>query len=127
MVRRSGQLWSRDQTKTVIRQSDPVVSTTFIDAHHFELGSRRFDLYSVRGGETLDSLIVWLPKERALFTGNLTGPLFGHVPLPVFILMQPTALHMRRPRQHWCRCRKIWRFTCTLWEYGSAVFVRDRR
>ena len=32
------------------------------------------------GGETTDSLVVWLPEDRILFTGNLFGPLFGHVP-----------------------------------------------
>jgi alkyl sulfatase BDS1-like metallo-beta-lactamase superfamily hydrolase len=80
MARRSRHLWSRDQTKTVVRQPDPVITTTFIDSHRFDLGGRQFELYSVRGGETLDSLIVWMPQERVVFTGNLTGPLFGHVP-----------------------------------------------
>jgi alkyl sulfatase BDS1-like metallo-beta-lactamase superfamily hydrolase len=80
MARRSRHLWSRDQTKKVEPQPDPIVTTTFIDSHTFELGGRRFELYSVRGGETLDSLIVWMPKEASVFTGNLTGPLFGHVP-----------------------------------------------
>jgi alkyl sulfatase BDS1-like metallo-beta-lactamase superfamily hydrolase len=80
MARRSRHLWSRDQTRTVVEQPDPVITTTFIDSHRFELGGRHFQLYSVRGAETLDSLIVWMPKERTVFTGNLTGPLFGHVP-----------------------------------------------
>ncbi|HMQ25806.1 MAG TPA: alkyl sulfatase dimerization domain-containing protein, partial [Acidimicrobiales bacterium] len=31
-------------------------------------------------GETFDSMVVWLPEERTLFSGNLFGPLFGHVP-----------------------------------------------
>ena len=44
------------------------------------LGGRRFELYSTPGGETTDSLVVWLPDERTVFTGNLTGPLFGHIP-----------------------------------------------
>ena len=80
MARRSRHLWSRDQTRTVVEQPDPVITTTFIDTHRLELGGRHFELYSVRGGETLDSLVVWMPKERTAFTGNLTGPLFGHVP-----------------------------------------------
>jgi alkyl sulfatase BDS1-like metallo-beta-lactamase superfamily hydrolase len=80
MATRSRHLWSRDQTKTVVSRPDPVITTTFLDAHSFELGGRRFELHSVRGGETLDSLIVWMTKERTVFTGNLTGPLFGHVP-----------------------------------------------
>ena len=80
MTRRSRHLWSRDQTKKVEPRPDPLVTTTFIDHHRFDLGGRRFELHSARGGETLDSLIVWMPQERTIFTGNLTGPLFGHVP-----------------------------------------------
>jgi alkyl sulfatase BDS1-like metallo-beta-lactamase superfamily hydrolase len=80
LTRRSRHLWSRDQTKKVEPRPDPVITTTFMDSHRFDLGGRRFELYSVRGGETLDSLIVWMPQERVVFTGNLTGPLFGHVP-----------------------------------------------
>jgi glyoxylase-like metal-dependent hydrolase (beta-lactamase superfamily II) len=57
-----------------------VLTTTFLDAHAFELGGRRFELYATSGGETTDSLVVWLPDERTVFTGNLTGPLFGHIP-----------------------------------------------
>ncbi len=80
MARRSRHLWSRDQKKTVTERPEPVVTRTFLDSHRFTLGGRRFELYSVRGGETLDSLVVWLPDDRVVFTGNLTGPLFGHVP-----------------------------------------------
>ena len=33
------------------------------------------------GGETTDSLVVWLPERRASPSrGNIFGPLFGHVP-----------------------------------------------
>ena len=60
--------------------SEPVITSTFIDSHSFTLGDRRFELYSTPGGETTDSLVVWLPEERTVFTGNLMGPLFGHVP-----------------------------------------------
>ena len=37
-------------------------------------------LIATPGGETFDSMVVWLPESRTLFSGNLTGPLFGHVP-----------------------------------------------
>jgi alkyl sulfatase BDS1-like metallo-beta-lactamase superfamily hydrolase len=56
------------------------VTTTFVDSHAFALGGRRFELYSTPGGETLDSLIVWMPDDRTVFIGNLMGPMFGHVP-----------------------------------------------
>jgi alkyl sulfatase BDS1-like metallo-beta-lactamase superfamily hydrolase len=59
---------------------EPVLTTTFIDSHVFELGGRRFELYSTPGGETTDALVVWLPEHRTAFIGNLMGPFFGHVP-----------------------------------------------
>ena len=80
MTRRSRRLWSGDQKRQMTERPEPVVSTTFHDSHCFELGGRRFELYSVPGGETIDSLIVCLPAERVVFTGNLMGPIFGHVP-----------------------------------------------
>jgi glyoxylase-like metal-dependent hydrolase (beta-lactamase superfamily II) len=59
---------------------EPVPTTSFIDSHEFELGGRRFALYSTPGGETTDALVVWLPEDRTIFVGNLMGPYFGHVP-----------------------------------------------
>ena len=37
-------------------------------------------LLSTPGGETTDALVVWLPDSKTLLSGNLFGPLFGHVP-----------------------------------------------
>jgi glyoxylase-like metal-dependent hydrolase (beta-lactamase superfamily II) len=79
---RTGKLWSRDviNVDRSYQPPEPVVTTTFFDSHTFTLGGRGFELYSTPGGETTDSLVVWLPEDRTLFTGNLMGPLFGHVP-----------------------------------------------
>jgi alkyl sulfatase BDS1-like metallo-beta-lactamase superfamily hydrolase len=79
---RTAKLWSRDITNVdrSYQPPEPVVTTTFFDSHAFRVGGRRFELYSTPGGETTDSLVVWLPEERIAFTGNLMGPLFGHVP-----------------------------------------------
>jgi alkyl sulfatase BDS1-like metallo-beta-lactamase superfamily hydrolase len=59
---------------------EPVLSTTFVDRHAFEIGGRRFELYSTPGGEATDALVVWLPETRTVFIGNLLGPTFGHLP-----------------------------------------------
>ncbi|WP_310532472.1 alkyl sulfatase dimerization domain-containing protein [Novosphingobium sp.] len=80
MARRSRALWSRDQKQELTERPEPALTTTFRDSHAFELGGRRFELYSVPGGETICSLVVWLPQDRIVFTGNMTGPIFGHVP-----------------------------------------------
>lgn len=65
---------------TTIDMSFPEPTTTFDRRHEMTIGGRRFELAWTPGGETTDALVVWLPEERILFTGNLFGPLFGHVP-----------------------------------------------
>ena len=45
-----------------------------------EVGGRRLELIAVPGGETTDSLVVWLPDERICLCGNTFGPIFGHIP-----------------------------------------------
>jgi glyoxylase-like metal-dependent hydrolase (beta-lactamase superfamily II) len=48
--------------------------------HGFECGGRRFECISVPGGETIDSLVVWLPDEGVALVGNMFSALFGHFP-----------------------------------------------
>ncbi|WNG87563.1 alkyl sulfatase dimerization domain-containing protein [Mycobacterium sp. ITM-2016-00317] len=60
--------------------SFPEPTTIFEHRHELTLAGRRIQLLSTPGGETTDSLVVWLPQSRIVFTGNLFGPLFGHVP-----------------------------------------------
>jgi glyoxylase-like metal-dependent hydrolase (beta-lactamase superfamily II) len=80
--RRIARLWSqfRPSTPENAYPREAELTTAFADRHSFELGGRRFELYATPGGETLDSLIVWLPGDRTVFIGNLMGPMFGHVP-----------------------------------------------
>lgn len=60
--------------------SFPEPTVTFDRMFDLTVGGRRFELTWTPGGETTDSLVVWLPEDRTLFTGNLFGPLFGHAP-----------------------------------------------
>jgi alkyl sulfatase BDS1-like metallo-beta-lactamase superfamily hydrolase len=64
----------------VPRQSAPV--PTIVVHEHLELtvGGRRLELYATPGGETTDSLVVWLPEEGICLCGNVFGALFGHIP-----------------------------------------------
>ena len=64
---------------------------TFDDRHDLVYGGRRIELLSVPGGETIDSLVVWLPDERVALVGNMFSALFGHFPNLV-------TLHGDRPR-----------------------------
>ncbi len=61
-------------------QARPQPTITFEDLYDFELGGRRFQLLSTPGGETTDSMVVWLPQHRICFSGNLFSALFGHFP-----------------------------------------------
>ena len=67
-------------TKHLAGQSVPVVDVDFEDTLSLEVGGRRMELISVPGGETNDSLVVWLPEERICLCGNMFGPIFGHIP-----------------------------------------------
>ena len=70
----------QQQGGAVSAQSRPVPSLTFEDEYRFELGGERFELFAVPGGETVDSMAIWLPERGACFTGNLFSALFGHIP-----------------------------------------------
>ncbi len=49
--------------------------------HAFELGGVEFQVIATRnGGEGEDGLLVWLPQRRALFVGDLFGPLYPMFP-----------------------------------------------
>jgi len=61
-------------------QARPEPTVTFDDRLELNVGGRKLVLLSVPGGETTDSLVIWLPDSKTVFTGNLFGPLFGHVP-----------------------------------------------
>jgi alkyl sulfatase BDS1-like metallo-beta-lactamase superfamily hydrolase len=70
----------KDVDPATIDFSFPEPTTTFDRQLKFTVGGRDFELFWTPGGETTDSLVLWLPHDRTLFTGNLFGPLFGHVP-----------------------------------------------
>lgn len=69
-----------DRGEEVLPQSSPTPTSTFDDEHELTIGGRTLRLISTPGGETTDSCVVWLPATRTAMTGNLFGPLFGHLP-----------------------------------------------
>ena len=75
--------WQHIQENTggaIPAQSRPVPDLTFEDQMALELGGLRMELLWTPGGETTDSMVVWLPEQRICFTGNLFSALFGHFP-----------------------------------------------
>jgi glyoxylase-like metal-dependent hydrolase (beta-lactamase superfamily II) len=82
-VRRIMKLWGAFmdvESQAAALPPEPVLTSSFIDAHAFELGGRRVELLATPGGETTDALAVWMPEQQTVFIGNLMGPFFGHVP-----------------------------------------------
>src|SRR4051794_7752047 len=61
-------------------QSSPEPTLQFEDRLDLDVGGVHLELISTRGGETTDSLVIWIPATRTVLTGNMLGPLFGHVP-----------------------------------------------
>ncbi|MCK8642414.1 MBL fold metallo-hydrolase [Mycobacterium colombiense] len=61
-------------------QSAPSPDIIVEDELDLTLGGRRLQLYATPGGETTDSLVIWLPDEGICLCGNVFGALFGHIP-----------------------------------------------
>lgn len=58
----------------------PTPTVVVDDRLELTIGGRRLVVVATPGGETTDSQVVWLPDDRVAISGNLFGPLFGHVP-----------------------------------------------
>ncbi len=71
---------ARTHDKPIPAQSKPKPTITFVDTLDLELGGLQLRLLSVPGGETTDSLAIWLPQHKICFAGNLFTALFGHFP-----------------------------------------------
>ena len=61
-------------------QSTPTPDVLFDDRYELELGGTRFECISTPGGETLDSMVIWMPDRGVAFVGNVFSALFGHFP-----------------------------------------------
>ena len=73
--------YARGDDATIPQLPKPAhADITFDATYEFECGGRRIELISVPGGETIDSLVVWLPDDRVALVGNMFSALFGHFP-----------------------------------------------
>lgn len=50
------------------------------DTFTLTVGGRTIELLATPGGETTDSMVVWLPDQKICLCGNTFGPVFGHIP-----------------------------------------------
>jgi len=62
-----------------MRQSAPIPDVTVGERLGLDVDGLRIELIAAVG-ETIDSLIVWLPERRTALVSNLFGPLFPHFP-----------------------------------------------
>ncbi|HUW03725.1 MAG TPA: alkyl sulfatase dimerization domain-containing protein [Acidimicrobiales bacterium] len=61
-------------------QACPTPTVTFGDRYEMTIGGVDFELIATPGGETFESLVVWLPQFKVLLCGNLFSALTGHIP-----------------------------------------------
>ncbi len=61
-------------------QDVPTPDLMFDERLALRVGDLEIELLAMPGGETIDSLAVWLPQHRIAILSNLFGPLFPHFP-----------------------------------------------
>jgi alkyl sulfatase BDS1-like metallo-beta-lactamase superfamily hydrolase len=62
-----------------MHQDAPTPDVTFRDRLDLQVDGLRLELIAAVG-ETIDSMIVWLPEHKVALISNLLGPLFPHFP-----------------------------------------------
>lgn len=80
---RSMKLWGAVLGNAMTKPVDPgpIEPDLFVDREMtLEVGGRTFRLISTPEGETIDTLIVWMPKEKIAFIGNVHGPVWLSMP-----------------------------------------------
>ena len=80
--RRSGKLWASMTRRAGAAPVPPriVPDVEVADRLAFTQGGTRFEVIKVPGGETLCSVILWLPDQKVVFTGNAFGPVWRAQP-----------------------------------------------
>ncbi|MFV8819855.1 alkyl sulfatase dimerization domain-containing protein [Haliea sp. E17] len=78
--RRSGVLWSGTVSGRNLEVPRVVPDLEVAGRQAFEVGGRHFEVIHTPGGESLDSVVLWLPDDGVVFTGNLFGPVFLSMP-----------------------------------------------
>jgi alkyl sulfatase BDS1-like metallo-beta-lactamase superfamily hydrolase len=61
-------------------QANPTADIEVDDTRSLTVGGRTIELLATPGGETTDSMVVWLPAQKICLCGNTFGPVFGHIP-----------------------------------------------
>jgi glyoxylase-like metal-dependent hydrolase (beta-lactamase superfamily II) len=87
-----------------MHQDTPTPDVTFHERLELDVDGLRLELVAAVG-ETIDSMIVWLPEHKLALISNLLGPLFPHFPNlntlrgDRYRLVEPYLQSVRRLRQ----------------------------
>jgi glyoxylase-like metal-dependent hydrolase (beta-lactamase superfamily II) len=81
-ARRTMKLWGATLKRDAPPKPIPDITPDIFvqDRLALEVGDRTFELISAPEGETEDNILVWMPKEKILFTGNTFGPVWLSMP-----------------------------------------------
>jgi glyoxylase-like metal-dependent hydrolase (beta-lactamase superfamily II) len=76
-----GSTLKRDGPAKPVPSPDEVAPDILVDRElTLEVGRRKFVLISAPEGETIDNIVVWMPDEKIVFTGNTFGPVWLSMP-----------------------------------------------
>ncbi|MBW2420570.1 MAG: MBL fold metallo-hydrolase [Deltaproteobacteria bacterium] len=59
---------------------EPTILVGNGEPYRFELGGTRFEVIGTPGAEGADNLVLWLPEQKILFSGDFFGPNFPQFP-----------------------------------------------
>lgn len=59
---------------------EPTITVADWEVYRFEQGGVQFEVYGTPAAEGADNVILWLPQEKILFSGDAFGPLFPQFP-----------------------------------------------
>ena len=56
------------------------IAVADFETYRFEEGGRVFEVIGTPGAEGADNIVLWLPEEKILFSGDVFGPIFPQFP-----------------------------------------------
>jgi alkyl sulfatase BDS1-like metallo-beta-lactamase superfamily hydrolase len=59
---------------------EPTITVADWQVYKFEQGGVEFEVYGTPGAEGADNVVLWLPQEKILFSGDTFGPMFPQFP-----------------------------------------------
>ena len=59
---------------------EPTITVRDWEVYRFEQGGVTFEVYGTPAAEGADNIVLWLPEQKILFSGDAFGPLFPQFP-----------------------------------------------